>query len=91
VTQVPNASNVVLMTRFSLLRRRCGDRGAQASRPNADFEALSLLAEALECLSMVLLERHPDAAFGARVADLKRRTSLLEGAIRETTVSRAAQ
>ena len=74
-------SSVVLSTRFSLLRERAAGVARDAPSPNLHFEALNTLVEALDCLSIILRQRLPDAVYMTRLAELKRRSAFLQEAI----------
>ena len=69
---------VIVSTRFSLLRAGDPAPGSQAPRPDLIYEALSALAEGLDCLTKMLQALPDKATLDARLAALRHRTALLE-------------
>jgi hypothetical protein len=81
LARVDAATAVVLCTRFPLVRDRAGAEASGAPSPDLHFEAFNALAEALARPSMVLRQRQPDGVYMTRIAELNRRSTLLQHAV----------
>ena len=73
-------SNVIVATRFSRLRQLGRDPAPDSNAPCPDlmYEALSVLAESLFCLSKLLQTLPDKPTVDARLAAVRHRTALLE-------------
>jgi hypothetical protein len=74
--------SVIIATRFSQLRTTDTAAPGEPSRADLIYEALSALAESLDCLAKMLHALPGEPALDARLGMLRRRTALLEAQIR---------
>ena len=79
-------TSIIVSTRFSRLRADAASRG-EAPAADLAYEALSALAESLNCLAMMLDALPAAPAIDARLRSLRQRTSAAGGACTRRLIS----